>query len=109
MSEREAFLYRRKAEFFKALADETRLKILVFLRDGERCQCEILPYLDKSQSTVSQHLQTLRESDVLVSRKSGQRVKYRVRDPRIFQILKIVDGILLDHIRKISKATEDLV
>ncbi|MHA1578826.1 MAG: hypothetical protein ACTSUQ_04235 [Candidatus Freyarchaeota archaeon] len=46
---------------------------------------------------------------MLVSRKSGQRVKYRVRDPRIFQILKIVDGILLDHIRKISKATEDLV
>ncbi|HDD46000.1 MAG TPA: ArsR family transcriptional regulator, partial [Candidatus Aenigmarchaeota archaeon] len=40
-------------KIFKALCDETRLKIVEFLLNGERCVCEIVPFTKRTQSTVS--------------------------------------------------------
>ncbi|MEM1566839.1 MAG: metalloregulator ArsR/SmtB family transcription factor, partial [Candidatus Bathyarchaeia archaeon] len=45
-----------RAKVFNALADPVRLKILEFLRSGERCVCEIVPYVGTAQPLVSRHL-----------------------------------------------------
>ena len=76
------------ARVLKVLGDPNRIKIIELLRDGELCQCDIIPFIGQSQPTVSRHLRMLEENGVLVSRKDGVKVIYRISDPNV---LKIVD------------------
>ena len=76
-----------EVSFFKLLADETRIKILKFLLNGERCVCEIFPMTKKTQSTTSIHLNKLESAGILKSRKEGRKVFYSIADKRIFSIL----------------------
>jgi len=93
-------LIRLKAKVFKALADPVRLKIIEFLRDGEKCVCEIIPHVDIAQPLVSRHLKILRDSGLVRVRKEGNRRYYSVSDPKIF---KIIDAITPDLALSLSK------
>ncbi len=65
--------------FFKALADDTRLKTLLLIeREGELCVCELMAALDQSQPTISRHLARLRRDHLLLDRRQGQWVFYRL-------------------------------
>jgi len=72
----------------KALADETRLKIVEFLLDGEKCVCEIFPYVKRTQSTVSIQLDVLRKAGILDSRKEGKKVYYFIFDKKVCDVFK---------------------
>ncbi|MBU0757785.1 MAG: metalloregulator ArsR/SmtB family transcription factor [Nanoarchaeota archaeon] len=72
----------------KALADETRIKIIEFLMDGERCACEIVPFTQKSQPNVSLHLKKLEKCGILSSRKDGTKILYKIKDNRVKIVLK---------------------
>lgn len=87
-----------KAKVLKALGQPTRLKILELLRNGERCVCEIFPAIQEEQSNVSRHLALMKAAGILASRKQGQMVHYRVRDPRVFTLLDGVSALLKTHI-----------
>lgn len=64
---------------FKSLADDTRLKAILMIRDqGELCVCELTSALDISQPKVSRHLAQLREADLLTTRRAGQWVYYAI-------------------------------
>ena len=89
-----------KAEVLKALGQPTRLKILELLRNGERCVCEIFPAIQEEQSNVSRHLALMKGAGILVSRKQGQMVHYRVRDPKVFELLDGVNALLKTHIEE---------
>lgn len=71
------------AQQFSALGDETRLQILSFLQDGEKCVCEIFPAIQKPQNLVSHHLKTLLGAGFLVSKKVGRNVFYALH-PKTF-------------------------
>lgn len=67
------------ADFTKALADQTRLRILLLLANGdERCVCELTQALELAQPKISRHLAVLRETGLLLDRKSGLWVYYRL-------------------------------
>ena len=67
--------------FFKALADDTRLRSLLLLqREGELCVCELMAALGESQPKISRHLAQLREGGFLSSRRQGQWVFYRITE-----------------------------
>ena len=83
-----------KAEILKALAQPTRLKILEFLRHGERCICEIIPAVDGEQSNVSRHISLMQKSHLVTTRKDGVKVMVKVTDPEIFSILDRVSRVL---------------
>ncbi len=87
-----------KANVLKALGQPTRLKILELLRNGERCVCEIFPAIREEQSNVSRHLALLKAAGILASRKQGQMVHYRVRDPQVFKLLDGASALLKAHI-----------
>lgn len=72
--------YQRDARVFKALCDENRLRILELLRGGERCACKLLEELHIGQSTLSHHMRILCDSGIVVGRKEGKWVHYRI-DP----------------------------
>ncbi|WP_394234382.1 metalloregulator ArsR/SmtB family transcription factor [Pseudomonas anguilliseptica] len=66
-------------ELFKALADETRVRLIQLLvSEGELCVCELTAALDESQPKISRHLALLRSSGLLADRRAGQWVYYRL-------------------------------
>ncbi len=87
-----------KANVLKALGQPTRLKILEVLRNGERCVCEIFPAIKEEQSNVSRHLALMKSVGILTSRKQGQMVHYRVRDPQVFKLLDSANALLKSHV-----------
>ncbi len=94
---------RLKADFFKAIGHPTRIQILEYLRDGERCVCEIIAELELEQSNVSQHLGLLKKQDLVIARKDGARMMYRLKDKGVLDIIDAVAEILdrrLDETRE---------
>lgn len=65
--------------FYKSLADETRLKSLLLIqREGELCVCELMVALNEAQPKVSRHLALLRQDNILLDRRQGQWIYYRL-------------------------------
>jgi ArsR family transcriptional regulator len=80
--------HKKTLEILKALSDETRLKIVKFLLDGEKCVCEIFPHVKRTQSTVSIQLSILEKAGIVESRKEGKRVFYKIKDYRVCDVFK---------------------
>jgi len=78
----------RKLTLLKALADETRFKIIEFLLGGEKCVCEIVHHVNRTQSTVSIHLGNLEYAGILASRREGKKIFYKIKDRKVCDIFK---------------------
>jgi len=66
-------------QLFKLLADETRSTILLLLREsGEMCVCDICGATNESQPKISRHMALLRESELVIDRREGKWVHYRL-------------------------------
>jgi ArsR family transcriptional regulator len=81
-------------QYFKALADTNRLRILNLLLHGELCVCDIQYVLEATQPNVSRHLSYLKNSGLVLDRRDGYRIFYRLADPkqgmkkRLFEFLQ---------------------
>ena len=75
---------RKIAEFYKALGDETRLKIIQMLSRREMCVCEIIDKLDMSQPAISHHLKILRQAGLVKDSREGKWIYYSLND-RVFK------------------------
>ncbi len=82
-----------KARVLKVLGDPNRLRIIELLREGELCQCEILPVIGQSQPTVSRHLRLMEQAGILCSRRDGTRTLYRVASEDVFTLVDIVESL----------------
>jgi DNA-binding transcriptional ArsR family regulator len=87
-------VYVLKARLFRVLGHPIRIRILELLLHGERSVGEMQAALNLDSSGTSQHLGALRELGVLESRRSGTSVYYRIRDPRVAQLLAVAKQIL---------------
>lgn len=92
-----------ESKLLKAIAQPTRLKILYFLKGGEKCACKIIPKMAEDQSSVSRHLTRLKDAGILESRKEGVSVYYKIKDKRVFSILGLVDDILKAQVEEEAK------
>ena len=92
----------------KAIANSTRLQILDFLREGEKCVCELLPLLELEQSNVSQHLTILKNAGIVTSRKKGQHVLYKVRNEKIFDLMDDLDAMLVSELEEASELLKSM-
>jgi len=79
---------REEIKVLKSLSDDTRFKIVEFLLDGEKCVCEIFPYVKRTQSTVSIQLGKLEDAGILKSRRDGKKIFYSISDMRICDVFK---------------------
>ena len=77
----------REAEFMRALAHPGRLVILETLSQGEECVCHLSALLERPQPYVSKQLAELREAGLVDDRRDGQRVYYRLAEPRVAELL----------------------
>lgn len=67
----------------KAIADETRARILMFLGEGELCVCQIVDVLGLAPSTVSKHMAILTQAGLVDFRKDGRWRYYHLAAPRV--------------------------
>lgn len=65
-------------ELFKALSDETRLRCLLLMGEAEICVCDLTSALDLAQPKISRHLALLRSCELVLDRRQGQWVYYRI-------------------------------
>jgi len=85
---------RELEQYFKALSDVNRLRILNLLLHGELCVCDIQHVLESSQPNVSRHLAYLKNSGLVLDRRDGLRIFYRLSEPkhgtkkRLFEFLQ---------------------
>lgn len=77
-------------KIFKALADPTRLRIVLLIRRRELCVCELMFILEMEQSRVSRHMRVLREAGLAEDVRQGRWIIYRLRD----EARPILDGLL---------------
>jgi ArsR family transcriptional regulator len=84
-------------QIFKALGDETRLKILIILSRRRICAKGISKHLAISEAAVSQHLKVLKEVGVIVGEKAGYYVHYNMQEPILLEIVKFIEQMNNDH------------
>ncbi len=97
---------------FKALSDETRLRILKLLEQGELCVCDIVAALDMIQPKVSFHLAVLKEAGLIKDRKQGKWVNYSIDDSDIFRrflLLSVLERVQAESVRDDSKRLQEFL
>ena len=101
-------VYVLKAQLFRVLGHPVRIRILELLTDGERTVGDLQAALSLDSSGTSQHLAALRQQGVLESRRAGTSVYYRIRDPRVSQLLAVAKQILTSALSHSQTLLSDL-
>jgi DNA-binding transcriptional ArsR family regulator len=104
MTQQTASQLRFKAQVFHALSASDRLEILEFLRDGEKCVCEIVPHLNLIQPVVSRHLKILKDAGIIRCRKDGTKRMYSLVDARVHNA---VDALTPEVVSVLQKEVLD--
>ena len=81
----------KQSRLFKALADETRLRIIKLLEVREMCVCEVMIALCLTQPTASHHLGLLENTGLVKDRKEGKWVFYSIADPKLIENIHKLD------------------
>lgn len=85
------------ASVFKALGDETRLKIIEMLSCGELCACDILACFEITQPTLSYHMKILTECGLVTSHKEGSWIRYGNNKELIEEVKKFWNTITTER------------
>jgi ArsR family transcriptional regulator len=97
---------------FKALSEETRLRILKLLEHGELCVCDIVASLDTIQPKISFHLAVLKEAGLIKDRKQGKWVHYKIDDSDMFRrflLLSALERISAEAVAEDRKRLKDFL
>ena len=93
-------------QIFKALSDETRLKILSLMKEGEICVCDIAGTLNMTQPNISFHLNILKAAGLIKDRKTGRWVHYSLNDADMFTrflLLGIFEKLEIKNIEQVKR------
>jgi ArsR family transcriptional regulator len=94
--------YLENAKVFMAFCDETRLKVLELLRDGEKCAGALLKQVNVGQSTLSHHMRVLVESGIVSTRKRGKWTYYSICEggrQYAVELLKRLTALTTDEVK----------
>jgi ArsR family transcriptional regulator len=101
-------LYQLKAEFFKTLGHPIRIRILELLSEREQAVSELLPEIGIEAAHLSQQLAVLRRANLVVARREGTTVIYRLTSPEVTDLLAVARSILRGVITGQAELLEDL-
>ena len=91
----------------KALSDESRLRAVMFLADGELCVCRIVEMLGLAPSTVSRHMAVLHRAGLVESRKEGRWIYYRLASDEPSACIREAISWVRTHLRGDSAVVAD--
>ena len=90
-------LFLKLINFYKIIADSTRTKILFVLDQHEMCVCDIAYTLGMTKSAVSHQLKLLKDNNLVISRREGKEIFYRLSDEHVTKVFEIS----LEHVKEI--------
>ncbi|MFP4484436.1 MAG: ArsR/SmtB family transcription factor [Spirochaetaceae bacterium] len=85
------------SELFRALADETRTKILYLLAQQQLCVCDLAHLLDMTLPAVSHHLRLLKTMRLVRSRRAGKQVFYTLDDDHVLALIEVAREHYIDQ------------
>ena len=92
---------RFKAGVFQALAHPTRIAIIEYLCIGEMSVGRLCEKIGIEQANASQHLAVLRNKQLVETRKDGNQILYRLRDPTFATVLEALRSFFLTHLNEV--------
>jgi len=101
-------IFELHTDILKALSHPKRLEIVHLLRDHSLSVSEIQDMLDLPQANLSQHLQVLRENQIVTCLKKGKQIFYRVANPKLLQACDLIREVLFDRHQADTKLNQDL-
>jgi len=102
-----ARLYGQLARLGKALSSPHRLEMLELLAQGERTVDSLATEIGLSLANASQHLQALRQAALVESRKDGLFVYYRLADPDVFELSKVIRSVAERRLAELDRLVHD--
>ncbi len=94
----ESQLYEQHASICQTLANPKRLEIIDRLRHGEMSVSEMADSMEISQANLSQHLGVMRQKGIVIARREGISIYYRLSNPKITQACDLMRQVLLEHL-----------
>lgn len=94
MDAAEKKLYEIKADVIAAAGHPIRLAIIDFLKDGERCVCDIAEHVEAKRSNVSRHLAVLLKAGIVEHRKDGLKMMYSLKTTCVLNFMSCVEAVL---------------
>jgi ArsR family transcriptional regulator len=91
----------------KALSDETRIRILNLLKEGDLCVCELEVLLEINQSNASRHLNKLTNARIIDYYKVAKYVYYKINENTINDF-PFINEVIVQHARKLNHCIKDI-
>lgn len=91
------------SDIIKSIGNPTRLKILNFLKEGEKSVIDIINFLGMEQSNVSQHLGVLKNNGLVEFQKVGTKKLYKLKYPEVMDMIKLSNSILSQQLQESGK------
>ena len=91
----------------KALADENRVRALMALRDQELCVCQLIDLLELAPSTVSKHLSILSQARLVIGRKDGRWIHYRLANKEAPEMVQVALDWVVNSLKKNQRIQKD--
>jgi ArsR family transcriptional regulator len=107
--EEEMEVFELQAEVCLALGNPRRLQILGLLKEGERSVAQMLERTGINKANLSQHLAVLRQKGLVLSRREGAAVYYRLSSPRITEAVSIMRDVLLETLRSKERISRSML
>ncbi len=86
--------YERKAQLIKSLANPQRLRLLSWLREGEKTASDLVALSGLSKASISQHINRLKQEGLVICDKRDTFCHYRIADPRVIEVLELLCSLL---------------
>lgn len=96
-------IYELQADICKTFSNAKRMEILNVLKDRERSASDLVEAIGLSKANLSQHMAVLRSKGVVLARREGLNIFYRISNPKIIQACDLMREVLLDQLREKGK------
>lgn len=97
-------IFELHAEVCKTLANPKRIEIINLLREGERSVAELLRETGLLKANLSQHLSVMRSKGIVIARKEGLTVYYRIANPKIVKACDLMREVLFELMEEKKRA-----
>ncbi len=101
-------LYELHADLCKTFSNAKRLEIIDSLKNRERSASELIEKIGLSKANLSQHISVLRSKGVILTRRDGVNVYYRIANPKIVQACHLIREVLLEQFQEKGKMVSSL-
>jgi ArsR family transcriptional regulator len=101
-------IFELQSEVCKTIANPKRLEIIHALKDGEKTVTELVNVLGVPKANVSQHLAVMRHKGVLLNRRDGVNIFYRISNQKVVQACMLMKEVLAEQMRSNRKLIEEV-